>query len=180
MELCEPDLQSKLVKVEKRLDPNLPPIPGNGPQLQQVFLNIISNAQQAMPQGGTITVTSRKVSFKPPDAFAPVDAVEVSITDTGCGIHPEYLKHVFEPFFTTKEIGKGTGLGLSVSMGIVRTHEGEITAESQGPEKGATFRVMLPLARREEKSNDSAALPEGLKPAMPQETPYAGGQDTRF
>ncbi len=179
LELCEPDLQSKLVKVEKKLDPNLPPIPGNGPQLQQVFLNIISNAQQAMPQGGSITVVSRKVTFQPPEGFAPVDAVEVAITDTGCGIHPEYLKHVFEPFFTTKEIGKGTGLGLSVSMGIVRTHEGEIVADSQGPDKGATFRVLLPVARREDKANE-ASLPEPLKPAMPQETPYAGGQDTRF
>jgi signal transduction histidine kinase len=179
LELCEPDLQSKLVKVEKKLDENLPTAQGNAPQLQQVFLNLMANAQQAMDKGGTITITSKKTMFKPLDGSAPVEAVEVVVTDSGCGIHSEYLKHIFEPFFTTKEIGKGTGLGLSVSLGIMRNHEGDIVAESEGEGKGATFHVFLPLVRRSAPETE-AALPNPLKPAMPQEMPYAGGQDTRF
>jgi signal transduction histidine kinase len=148
LELCEPDLQSHRVTVEKSLSPLIPPMTGNSAQLQQVFLNLVSNAIHAMPKGGVLSIVTGLAAFVPPgeNDGRKVDGIEVSVSDTGMGIAPEHLTHVFEPFFTTKEIGKGTGLGLSVSLGIVRNHGGEILAESEGKGKGATFKVLLPLA----------------------------------
>jgi two-component system NtrC family sensor kinase len=76
---------------------------------------------------------------------APVDCVEIVITDSGCGIPPAHLQRIFDPFFTSKEVGKGTGLGLSVSYGIVKSHGGDIAVDStEGV--GTTFRIVLPLA----------------------------------
>ena len=81
--------------------------------------------------------------------------VEIVVRDTGVGIVKDHLGRVFEPFFTTKEIGKGTGLGLAVSMGIVQKHGGDIRVESEGLNRGATFRVLLPM-----KKGDSMAMPD--------------------
>lgn len=103
-------------------------------QLEQVFLNLITNARDAMPDGGNITVTT-----KPENRY-----VEISIADTGHGIPEEKLDKIFEPFFTTKEIGKGTGLGLSVCKEIVESHGGEISVKSQVG-KGTEFIIRLPV-----------------------------------
>lgn len=116
--------------------PNLPEIMGSGAQLQQVFINLIINAEQAMLEAhgkGTLTVATT-VSGK---------MVQISFTDDGPGISPENMRRLFTPFFTTKEVGKGTGLGLSICHGIVTEHGGRIYAESKLG-KGATFIVELP------------------------------------
>jgi len=122
------------VKVVADLLDDLPHIRGNGLQIQQVFTNLILNAIQAMPGGGTLEIRTRRNG----------DVLEAEFVDHGTGIDPAHLHRVFEPFFTTKPVGKGTGLGLSVSYGIVKHHGGEIRVSSD-PGKGSTFLVVLPL-----------------------------------
>jgi signal transduction histidine kinase len=121
------------------LDTNIPDsafyIKGNLSKLEQIFVNVIINAVQAMKETGTLTV-----SVKPDAENANV---LVKISDTGPGISKEDLKNIFEPFFTTKAVGKGTGLGLSVSHGLVREHKGEIDVESKVG-KGTTFTIKFP------------------------------------
>jgi signal transduction histidine kinase len=133
-------LQINNVRLNPQLAPGLPPIMGNAAQLQQVFTNLIINAQKAMDKGGVITVSSR-LCGDPGDENA---AVEASFTDTGCGIAPEHLAKIFDPFFMTRKVGEGTGLGLSLSHGIVKNHGGEIAVESTLG-KGTTFTISLPL-----------------------------------
>jgi signal transduction histidine kinase len=157
LDLCEPDVQSARVRVLKDFSPLIPPMTGNTAQLQQVFLNMVSNALHAMPKGGALTITTVLAAFPVPGGTGKTDGVEISFQDTGSGIAAEHIDHVFEPFFTTKEIGKGTGLGLSVSLGIVRNHGGDIRVESDGGEKGTVFRVFLPLTPPSHMS--AAALP---------------------
>jgi signal transduction histidine kinase len=106
--------------------------------MKQVFLNLIANAIDAMPDGGTLTLTSQ-VLDTPDGTF-----VEVAIRDTGCGIIPDQRERIFEPFFTTKPEGQGTGLGLSVSLGIIQAHHGKLLVESEA-QTGSTFRVRLPI-----------------------------------
>jgi signal transduction histidine kinase len=109
---------------------------GDPHQLEQVFLNVIMNAIEAMPNGGKLDIAVRERQEP--------HCVQVSVVDTGCGILPDVLPRIFDPFFTTKEVGKNTGLGLSVSYGIVRTHGGYIDVESIG-RQGTTVRVDLPV-----------------------------------
>ena len=123
------------VSLISNIPDNLPPIYGNLRKLQQVFLNLLLNAIQAMPDGGTITVTASQESDR---------MVRVDVTDTGTGIRPEDLEHIFDPFYTTKEVGAGTGLGLSVTYSIVKKHGGHIEVKSE-PGKGTTFSVFFPI-----------------------------------
>jgi len=115
----------------------VPPLYIDSSQIEQVLINLLVNAVDAMPSGGTVTVTCVQVD----EAFA-----EVRVRDTGVGIPPENLSRLFEPFFSTKGV-RGNGLGLAVSWGIVEQHGGALRVESQVG-KGATFFVRLPLARR--------------------------------
>ncbi|HEX9180761.1 MAG TPA: ATP-binding protein [Burkholderiales bacterium] len=103
-------------------------------QLNQVFMNLLLNAAQAIPEKGVVTVRTGQIG----------DEVWVEVSDTGKGIRPEDMPRLFEPFFTTKPQGQGTGLGLTVSYGIMERHHGRIEVSSE-PGKGATFRVRLPL-----------------------------------
>jgi two-component system, NtrC family, sensor kinase len=114
---------------------DLPEIEMDAAQIQQVFLNLLVNAMDAMPNGGTIRIDRRVVDDG--------KAVEVDVADTGTGIPSEELHHIFEPFYTTKE-GKGTGLGLSISWGIAEGHGGRMSARSE-PGRGSTFTLRLPL-----------------------------------
>ena len=107
-------------------------------QLEQVFLNLLMNAMEAMPNGGRITI-STSLREREGHPF-----VEIQIADTGVGVPPEHLVRIFDPFFTTKDVGKGTGLGLSVSYGIVRAHGGSIEVRSEVG-RGSTFTVALPV-----------------------------------
>jgi two-component system NtrC family sensor kinase len=134
-------LKQGKVDIESTLDEDLPTVRGNAMQLQQVFTNLILNGAQAMPEGGTLTIRTRREG----------DRLEAVVSDTGEGIAPENLHRIFDPFFTTKPVGEGTGLGLSVSYGIVRRHGGMIEVESE-PGKGAAFRVVLPVS-------EAAAIP---------------------
>jgi signal transduction histidine kinase len=123
----------KAVKVN-RLFGEIPAITCAPSQINQVFLNLITNAAQALPAtGGEITLTTR----------ADGGGVAVEVADNGKGIAPEVLPKIFDPFFTTKEIGKGTGLGLSISYKIVQQHGGRIEVASE-PGKGTRFTVWLP------------------------------------
>jgi two-component system NtrC family sensor kinase len=113
----------------------LPPVLCVPQQLNQVFVNLLVNAAQAIPEQGTVTVSTKVDDGR----------VFVSITDDGVGIPRERIKRIFDPFFTTKEPGKGTGLGLHLSMNMVRNHGGNIRVESE-PGQGSTFTVILPVA----------------------------------
>jgi two-component system NtrC family sensor kinase len=123
------------VKVVGEFDPNLPIIDGDASQLHQVFLNLTVNSVEAMPQGGTLTMRTRK---------GPEDMITVEIRDTGVGIPREDLGKLFTPFFTTKPVGKGTGLGLAISYGIIKMHRGKVSVQSEVG-KGTTFIVNLPV-----------------------------------
>jgi signal transduction histidine kinase len=114
-------------------------------QMQQVLTNVVVNAIQSMPTGGTVTLSLRPSSAQaPPGAeSAAGERWEIAVKDEGEGIAPEVLPRVFEPFFTTKAVGEATGLGLSVAYGIVQEHGGFITVESE-PGKGSRFAIHLP------------------------------------
>ncbi|HOM15755.1 MAG TPA: ATP-binding protein [Thermoguttaceae bacterium] len=140
--LLERELNKYRIAVEKYLQP-IPPVLANGNQIQQVLLNLIINARQAMPQGGRLTV---KLWHDPGSGM-----VHLMIRDTGCGIPPEILPRIFDPFFTTKtgpdSSGKGgTGLGLSMCKEIIQAHQGRIRVES-APGRGTAFTLMLPSAQ---------------------------------
>ena len=126
------------IEVATTLDPDVPPVHGDFHQLQQVFLNIVNNAQQAIHGAGSpgrIEVVS----------MLDGDRVCIEVRDTGPGISPDNLKRIFDPFFTTKAVGEGTGLGLSLAYGTIRDHDGTIFARSQLG-KGTTLVVEIPLA----------------------------------
>ncbi len=138
LRLRQYDMTNHGVSVEEHYDEKTPLVFGDPQQLQQVFLNIINNAYDAVT-GKTETPhldISTRMKGK---------VVEVSVTDNGAGVTaPE---HIFDPFFTTKDVGKGTGLGLSICYGIIREHGGEISCSSEGENQGATFLVRLPIYR---------------------------------
>jgi signal transduction histidine kinase len=129
---------------------SIPQVEGLRTQLDQVFLNLLANAVDAVGQRGQIRV-STELDPAPQVTPRPGPHVVVSVCDDGVGIPPEDQRSIFDPFFTTKEAGKGTGLGLSISFGIVERHGGTISLDS-APGAGATFRVYLPLERDKEHS----------------------------
>jgi two-component system NtrC family sensor kinase len=125
------------IEMEKDLDPELPHVMADASQLQQVFMNIVMNAVQAMDERGTLTIRTRSL----PDT----SEIEIRFGDTGRGIPPEDLGRIFDPFFTSGKDGQGTGLGLSIAYGIISRHRGSITAESEVG-GGTTFVIRLPVA----------------------------------
>ncbi len=133
MMLHEKQLQEHSIIIRSEFDSRLPEVYASSDQLRQVFLNMISNARDAMAGGGTLTVRTTQRS----------DKVLIVFTDTGTGIKPEHLDKIFETFFTTKESVKGVGLGLSVCYGFIKDHGGDITVESR-PGEGTTFTISLP------------------------------------
>jgi len=122
------------IELHRSLFPSLPKIPADPAQLNQVIVNLIINALQAMESGGKLTVQT----------FAGQEHVALIVEDTGIGMNEEVIKQIFTPFFTTKDIGQGTGLGLPVVHGIVTSHGGVIRVESK-PNQGSRFEVQLPL-----------------------------------
>ena len=130
------ELKSLNIELRLHLKPDVPKIYGDANKLQQVFLNLLTNACQAMEKGGTLAISTYTSDSK----------VCVEIKDSGCGIAKENLSRVFDPFFTTKQPGKGTGLGLSISYRIVKEHDGTIDVESELG-KGSAFVVNLPALK---------------------------------
>ncbi|RJP23860.1 MAG: sensor histidine kinase [Candidatus Abyssobacteria bacterium SURF_5] len=131
--LLRGQLFRRKIEVTSELAENLPEVNVSTDQIRQVFLNLIKNAEDAMPEGGKMTVRTRYRKGR----------VEIDVADDGCGIPPENIKNIFEPFFTTKGV-KGTGLGLSVSYGIIKNYNGEISVDSE-PGRGTTFTIQLPV-----------------------------------
>ncbi|MDR2018761.1 MAG: PAS domain S-box protein [Syntrophobacterales bacterium] len=120
-------------------------------QIAQVLMNLVTNARDAMPKGGKLTLEAKKVSLD--SKFSEThrlgetgDYASISVTDTGVGMDQETMEKIFEPFFTTKEVGKGTGLGLSMAYGIVKQHNGYISVSSE-PGSGTTFVIYLPIVK---------------------------------
>ncbi|MFQ6070197.1 MAG: nitrogen regulation protein NR(II) [Candidatus Aminicenantales bacterium] len=139
------------IKLEKQLDPHLPLVCADFDQIQQVLINIILNATQAMPCGGKLAITTSAAE----DIIlndSPKRTVKIDVADTGIGIPEENLDKVFTPFFTTKEKGKGVGLGLSVVHGIVGKHKGKIEVHSK-PGMGTTFTVYLEVMDEKKDKN---------------------------
>ncbi|HEX9081826.1 MAG TPA: ATP-binding protein, partial [Holophagaceae bacterium] len=126
------------IRLALTLDPDLPSIRGDAVQLEQVLMNLAVNARDAMPEGGSLELSTRR---------QPPDQVLLEVRDSGPGIPESALPHIFEPFFTTKELGKGTGLGLAMVFGIVKAHQGRIQAENP-PGGGALFRIIFPSTGR--------------------------------
>lgn len=139
----------------------LPLVRGDVTQLHQVLMNLCVNARDAMPAGGTLTLSAQEITLEDTRTFPHPDArpgryVVIGVKDTGHGIPKEILGRIFDPFFTTKEPGKGTGLGLSTVAGIVRRHDGFITVYSEEG-LGSLFKVYLPAAQPEAKPDEPGA-----------------------
>ena len=138
LEIVAYQLRTNNIKVVREFADRLPPVLGDGHQIQQVIINLINNARQAIEShqdSGWLSVTTE----------ADATSVRIKIADNGPGISPENLRKIFDPFFTTKGVGKGTGLGLSLCYGLIKEHGGNISVTSQ-PGQGATFVVELPVA----------------------------------
>ncbi len=166
-----PRMIPKMIDVQMRLADGLRPINADPNQFEQILLNLAVNAHQAMPGGGTLTIETANVTL---DEYycklhldaAPGDHVRLTISDTGVGMDREVLEHIFEPFFTTKEPGVGTGLGLATVFGLIKTHQGHITCESE-PAVGTSFNLYFPAIQR----------PSKLEVPV-RETPPVGGTET--
>ena len=143
--------------------PHLPPVLADPNQIEQVIVNLTVNARDAMPDGGTLTITTETQEvLRQRGDLMPGSYVRLSVRDTGVGMTEDVKARVFEPFFTTKEVGKGTGLGLATSFGIVREFRGAIDIET-APGEGTTVNVSLPA--------QAAATPHPAVAGAPQRTP---------
>jgi signal transduction histidine kinase len=130
------EAQKRSIGVVTELDYDLPPVAADQNYLKQVFINLVMNAFQAMPSGGTLVIST---------GLQRDSLLTIKVADTGCGIPEDKLPLIFEPFFSTKEPGEGTGLGLYITRQIVASCNGEIAVASR-PGEGTTFTVSLPLA----------------------------------
>ena len=155
----------KTIKLRTKIAEQLHPIMGDATQLHQVLVNLTVNARDAMPNGGTISITADNVNLQTSPEGSPEvppgPYVTIAVADSGTGIPREVLDKIFEPFFTTKEVGKGTGLGLSTVLGIVKSHAGFIQVHTE-VNKGTTFTIGIPAA-----ANGSAVPVEAENRTLP-------------
>ncbi len=140
--MVEPRAGGAGIRVSESLPGGLPPVRANDQELEQVFLNLLLNALDAMPRGGGCLTVRAEPASAPLPGIGP--AVTVTVEDTGDGIPDAIRERIFEPFFTAKEAGRGTGLGLSICEGLVRSHGGRIDCESRVG-AGTRFTVTLPV-----------------------------------
>ncbi|WP_414621322.1 PAS domain S-box protein [Calothrix sp. CCY 0018] len=156
----------KLIEFSTNIPTRLWTVKAQPTQIHQILMNLCINARDAMPEGGTLSITAENrvidETYSSMNSEAKVgDYVAIRITDTGCGMPQEILNQIFEPFFTTKEVGKGTGLGLSTTIGIVKSHGGFVEVSSQVG-KGSQFEVYLPASPNQEvKQTSDSGMSEG-------------------
>ena len=158
--MSEPWFLARSVSVSYQLSPDLPPILADSTHLQTLFLNLITNALDAMPRGGVLTIRTQQISAPLPSRDGRW--LKISIADTGIGITDESKKRIFDPFFTTKKMGEGTGLGLAICEKIVKEHSGKIEVESEVG-KGSTFFISIPIfeTSKTNEENTSPSLNRG-------------------
>jgi len=161
----------KMIALELRLAPEIWALYGDPAQLEQILLNLASNAMDAMPEGGKLVIETGNADLDADFVRRHPGATEgrhvlLTVTDTGCGMDKETLKHAFDPFFTTKAVGQGTGLGLASVYGIVKAHGGYIQCYSE-PGLGTAFKIYLPAAALDE---------AGVKPSAHVDTPQGGSE----
>jgi two-component system, cell cycle sensor histidine kinase and response regulator CckA len=160
----------KRIKIKTSYEDETAATIGDPGQLQSALLNLGVNARDAMPNGGTLSFTTRTIQLdeqhcnKSNFEITPGDYTEISVRDTGDGIPVEIMNRIFEPFFTTKAVGMGTGLGLAAVYGVITDHQGELTVTSH-PELGTTFRILLPLSKQKESTQASTPNPIASAPA---------------
>ena len=133
--ITEYQIKRDNINIIKEFDCNLPETIGDANQLEQVFINMITNARDAMSKGGTLTITTKK---------ANVNSIEITFADTGCGIPKEIINEIFAFLFTTKEGGQGVGLGLGICQDIITNHKGNIRVDSEVG-RGTAFTIQLPV-----------------------------------
>lgn len=150
------------ITINSHLENFLKPIEADSNQIQQVLMNLLVNAGQAMPEGGTITIETSQVSVGEDkallDNIQPGLYIQLTVTDTGKGIEKEAINKIFDPFFTTKSIGQGTGLGLAMAYGIISNHSGSISVESR-INQGSTFTILLPISDKEISTEAIPSIP---------------------
>lgn len=139
--LMQEQLRLRQIDVQMKLPLSDPVVIGNAIHLEQVFINLLTNARDAL------VASRRRVIYI--ECEETTDVVELAVSDTGAGVPEGLEQRIFDPFFTTKEVGKGTGLGLSITYGIINEHHGRITVAKKRSGEGATFLIQLPLANRE-------------------------------
>jgi len=158
----------KMINIELHLAGDLAAVNADPDQMGQVLMNLAVNAEQAMPDGGRLTIATANITLDEaycgsyPEIY-PGDYVLLTVSDTGHGMDKETLRHIFEPFFTTKEVGKGTGLGLAMVYGIIKLHGGHIGCDSE-PNRGSTLKIYLPAIEEdatERGIKEEQALPSG-------------------
>ena len=151
----------KTIAIKLSLYDDLPIINADASQIHQVLLNLCVNARDAMPKGGTLSLSTSVVENRQISGYFPNASfshyVQIRLSDTGIGMDSETRERIFEPFFTTKELGKGTGLGLSVVFGVVKSHQGFINVESEVG-YGTTFTIYLPVPEQEIKAREESYL----------------------
>jgi two-component system cell cycle sensor histidine kinase/response regulator CckA len=162
----------KMIAIETNLAPDLKRVNADLNQMEQVIMNLATNAADAMPEGGRLLIETENITLSDDYSHehlevSPGDYVQLMVSDTGCGIAPQALEHIFDPFFTTKETGRGTGLGLSTVYGIVKAHHGYIYCYSE-PGAGTTFKIYLPA--------QEAALPTPDQDRGPSDRLFKGSE----
>lgn len=150
IEVVSPKIEGRNIKLIRRYEATDDRAQADKALLEQVFVNLMLNAADSMPEGGTLTVTVRRDTVRPANEAGAKPRCDlcIDVTDTGTGIPEDVLPHIFEPFFTTKPGGKGTGLGLAIAARIVDAHEGTLSVTSgEEGRRGSTFTVRIPAAR---------------------------------
>ncbi len=153
----------KMIEIELILSDDPATVNADPTQIEQILINLAVNAKDAMPEGGKLTIETKRITLDEQycglhAGAKPGDYVLLSVSDTGHGMDHETLNHIFEPFYTTKEAGKGTGLGLAMVYGIVKQHDGYIMCYSE-PGMGTTFKIYLPVVPTEAKSEAPTEKP---------------------
>jgi two-component system cell cycle sensor histidine kinase/response regulator CckA len=168
-----PRVLTPATKLEVHASPSLPWVKADAGMMESLLMSLTTNARDAMPKGGHLSLTAELVTFSPSSALSNAQGrtgefVRLSVRDTGAGIPPEILPRIFEPFFTTKPVGQGAGLGLATVYGIVKQHHGWLEVQSQ-VNHGTTFHVFLPAWVGDQPRQTSPA-PGPVAPAGARET----------